>query len=114
METFAVEDIDAKYTLRPTNDKIVVRRADKKQTKSGLTLPDNMRGNNVLEGEILAVGPGAIVMGDPKSRHTLMVGVGDKILFNKHSGTEIEVNGEKLLVMHENDVMVVLTVKKGN
>lgn len=107
METLAVESLDTKYTLRPTNDKVVVRRAEKKMTPSGLTLPDNMKGDKVLEGEVVATGPGGLIHGT-SDRCPLQVKAGDKILFNRHSGTEIEINGEKLLVMYENDVLVVL------
>lgn len=112
MTSLAVESLDTKYAIHPVNDKVVIRRAPQKQSPSGLALPDNMKGNNILEGEIVAAGPGAIVMGNSKDRHTLQVHAGDKVLFNKHAGTEIEINGEKLTVMHENEIMVVLTVKK--
>ncbi len=113
METFTVEDLDTKFSLRPTNDKIVVRRSEKKQTKSGLVMPDNMRGDNVSEGEVVAVGPGGPVQGSLNDRYKMQVNTGDKVLFNKRSGTEIEVNGEKLIVMHEGEIMVVLVPKKG-
>lgn len=108
METFAVESLDTKYTMHPTGDRVVVRRAAKKETPSGLVLPDDMKGKNVVEGEVLAVGPGAIVNGDAKNRHQLQVKVGDKVLYGKHSGSEIELNGEKLTVMHEMEILVIL------
>lgn len=108
METLAVESLDTKYSLHPTSDKIVVRRAEKKQTTTGLVLPDNMKGQNITEGEVVAVGPGALVQGNPTAHHDMHVKVGDKVLYNKHSGTEIEVNGEKLSVMHEAEILVVL------
>jgi chaperonin GroES len=112
METFAVESLDTKYTLNPTSDKIAVRRSAKKETPSGLVLPENMKGKDVVEGEVVATGPGAIVQGDPTLRHKMQVHIGDKVLFNKHSGTEIEVNGEKLTVMHENEILVSLAPAK--
>lgn len=111
-----VEDINAKYDLHPTNDKIVVRKAGPKQTLSGLTLPENMKGQTTAEGEIVATGPGVPAMNPPANnpglRRPMTVKVGDKVLFHKNAGTEIEINSEKLTIMNENDVMVVLTPAK--
>lgn len=111
-----VEDLNQKFTLVPTNDKIVVRKASQKQSASGLVIPENMKGNNVIEGEVVATGPGAPAMnppaGNPGLRRPMMAKTGDKILFHKNSGNEIEINGEKLTVMNENDIMVILTPVK--
>lgn len=106
-----VEDLNQKFNLQPTNDKIVVRKAGPKQSPSGLTLPENMKGQTAVEGEVIAVGPGvpALNASDPSLRRPMFAKVGDKILFNKHSGTEIEINNEKVLVMNENDILVILT-----
>lgn len=108
METYAKESLDTQYELHPTGDRIIVRRAPKKETAMGLILPEDMKGKNVSEGEVIAVGPGAIVNGDAETRHSLQVKKGDKVLYGKHSGAEIEVNGEKLTVMHELEVLVIL------
>lgn len=111
-----VEALDQKYDLLPTNDKIVVRKVGPKASPSGLTLPENMKGNNIVEGEVVAVGPGSFVMSPPATnpglRRPLMTKTGDKILFHKNSGNEIEINGEKLTVMNENDIMVILQFAK--
>lgn len=99
-------DPNQKFNIQPTNDKIVVRKAGPKQTLSGLTLPENNRGTT--DGEVVATGPGAYSMtGD--TRRPMFVKVGDKILLNKTAGTEIEINGEKLFVMNENEILAVIT-----
>lgn len=111
-----VEDLDQKYDLHPVNDKIVVRKAGQKTSPSGLMLPENMKGNATIEGEIVAAGPGVPAMNPPATnpglRRPMMAKVGDKILFHKNSGTEIEINGEKLTIMNENDIMIILTTAK--
>ena len=111
-----VEDLNQKFDLQPTNDKIIVRKAGAKQTLSGLTLPENMKGQNTGEGTIVAVGPGAPSLGasatNPGLRRPMTVKPGDRVLFHKNSGTEIEINSEKLTVMNENDIMVILTPLK--
>lgn len=106
-----VEDPNTMYDLRPTNDKVVVRKAGLKTTPMGLTLPENMKGQAAVEGEVVAVGPGMPIQGS-RERLPLTAKPGDKILFHKGSGTEIEINGDKFLVMHENEILVFLTPKK--
>lgn len=102
-----IVDPNQKFTLVPTNDKIVVRKAGPKQTASGLTLPENNRG--VTDGEVIAVGPGAYGMTHEHGRRPMSVKLGDKILLHKTAGTEIEINGKKLTVMNENEILVILT-----
>ncbi|MFZ5783386.1 MAG: co-chaperone GroES [Pseudomonadota bacterium] len=92
--------------LRPLHDRVVVRRieADEK-TAGGVIIPDTAR-EKPMEGEVVAVGPGArneqgqLVAPDLKA--------GDRILFGKWSGTEVKIDGEELLIMKESDVMGVL------
>lgn len=100
-------DPNQQFDVNPTNDKIVVRKAGPKQTASGLTLPENSRG--VTDGEVVATGPGAYGMND--KRRPMSVKVGDKVLLHKTAGTEIEINGEKLYVMNENELLAVITPK---
>jgi co-chaperonin GroES (HSP10) len=113
---FEVEALDKQYNLLPMNDKIVVRRAGPKASPSGLTLPENMKGTSIIEGEVVVTGPGTPTMSPPATnpglRRPMMAKAGDKILFHKASGHDIEINGEKLTVMNENDIMVILTPVK--
>jgi chaperonin GroES len=89
--------------LRPLHDRVLVRRveADAKTT-GGIIIPDTAQ-EKPMEGEILAVGPGA--RGDDGEVHPLEVKAGDRVLFGKWSGTEIRLDGEELMIMKESDVM---------
>ena len=101
-------------TFRPLHDRILVRRieADEK-TPGGIIIPDTAK-EKPSEGEVIAVGPGA--RDDAGKIIELDVKVGDRILFGKWSGTEIQLDGEDLLIMKESDVMGVIeqtaTLKK--
>ena len=92
--------------LRPLHDRVVVRRVkEEEKTKGGIIIPDTAK-EKPQEGEIVAVGAGAI--GDDNERVALDVKVGDRVLFGKWSGTEVTVDGEELLIMKESDIMGVL------
>ncbi|MBA28517.1 MAG: co-chaperone GroES, partial [Hyphomonadaceae bacterium] len=89
--------------LRPLHDRVVVRRVkEEEKTKGGIIIPDTAK-EKPQEGEIVAVGAGAI--GDDNERVALDVKVGDRVLFGKWSGTEVTVDGEELLIMKESDIM---------
>ena len=92
--------------FRPLHDRVLVRRIEgEEKTKGGIIIPDTAR-EKPLEGEVVAVGPGAR---DDQGRLTPPdVAVGDRVLFGKWSGTEITIDGEELLVMKESDIMGVL------
>ena len=62
-----------------------------------------------MEGEVVAVGPGA--RSEDGKIHPLDVKVGDRVLFGKWSGTEIKLDGEDLMIMKESDLMGVIEVK---
>ncbi|KCZ51770.1 co-chaperone GroES [Hyphomonas pacifica] len=92
--------------LRPLHDRVVVRRVkEEEKTKGGIIIPDSAK-EKPQEGEIVAVGAGAI--GDDNERVPLDVKKGDRVLFGKWSGTEVTVDGEELLIMKESDIMGVL------
>ncbi|CUS56474.1 MULTISPECIES: co-chaperone GroES [unclassified Hyphomonas] len=92
--------------LRPLHDRVVVRRVkEEEKTKGGIIIPDTAK-EKPQEGEIVAVGAGAI--GDDNERVALDVKAGDRVLFGKWSGTEVTVDGEELLIMKESDIMGVL------
>jgi chaperonin GroES len=92
--------------LRPRHDRVVVRRVkEEEKTKGGIIIPDTAK-EKPQEGEIVAVGAGAI--GDDNERVALDVKAGDRVLFGKWSGTEVTVDGEELLIMKESDIMGVL------
>ncbi|HTR86700.1 MAG TPA: co-chaperone GroES [Reyranella sp.] len=97
--------------FRPLHDRVVVRRIEvDEKTAGGIIIPDTAK-EKPMEGEIIAVGPGAR---DESGKFIpLDVKAGDRILFGKWSGTEVKINGEELLIMKESDVMGVLDKKPG-
>jgi chaperonin GroES len=92
--------------FRPLQDRVVVRRVDQEEkTAGGIIIPDTAK-EKPMEGEVLAVGPGA--RSEDGKIHPLDVKPGDRILFGKWSGTEIKLDGEDLLIMKESDIMGVI------
>jgi chaperonin GroES len=92
--------------FRPLHDRVVVRRLDADQkTAGGIIIPDTAK-EKPMEGEVLAVGPGA--RDEAGKIVALDVKPGDRVLFGKWSGTEVKIDGEDLLIMKESDIMGVL------
>ena len=94
-------------TFTPLRDRILVRRVEEdEKTAGGIIIPDTAK-EKPMQGEIVAVGPGAL---DEKGKRIpCAVNVGDRVLFGKWSGTEVRLDGEDLMIMDESDVMGVLT-----
>ncbi len=92
--------------FRPLHDRVLVRRVEEEsKTRGGIIIPDTAK-EKPMQGEVLAVGPGAR---DEKGELVpLDVKPGDRILFGKWSGTEVRMDGEELLIMKESDVMGVV------
>ena len=92
--------------FRPLHDRVVVKRvAEEEKTKGGIIIPDTAK-EKPMEGEIVAVGPGA--RDEKGTLVPLDVKVGDRILFGKWSGTEVKIDGVDYLIMKESDIMGVL------
>ena len=92
--------------FRPLHDRVVVRRVDSdEKTKGGIIIPDTAK-EKPMEGEIVAVGPGA--RSEDGQIHPLDVKAGDRVLFGKWSGTEVKLDGQELLIMKESDILGVL------
>ena len=92
--------------FRPLHDRVLVRRIEQSEkTAGGIIIPDTAK-EKPMEGEIVAVGPGA--RGEDGKLHPLDVKKGDRILFGKWSGTEVKIDGEDLLIMKESDIMGVI------
>jgi len=88
--------------LSPLHDRVLIKRINiEEKTKGGIFIPNSAR-EKPLEGKVLAVGPGKIVNGN---RELLTVKIGDKILFSKYSETEVEIDGEMLLLLREDDIL---------
>jgi chaperonin GroES len=89
--------------FRPLHDRVVVRRITaEEKTAGGIIIPDTAR-EKPMEGEVIAVGPGA--RNEQGAVVPLDVKAGDRILFGKWSGTEVKLDGEELLIMKESDIM---------
>ena len=92
--------------FRPLHDRVVVKRvAEEEKTKGGIIIPDTAK-EKPMEGEIVAVGPGA--RDEKGTLVPLDVKKGDRILFGKWSGTEIKLDGVEYLIMKESDIMGIL------
>ena len=92
--------------VRPLHDRILVKRLDtEEKTKGGIIIPDTAQ-EKPQEGKVEAVGNGKIL--EDGSVRPLDVKVGDKILFGKYGGTDINIDGEEYLILREEDVLAVI------
>ena len=92
--------------IRPINDRVLVERVEEEQkTAGGIIIPDTVK-EKPQEGKIIAAGPGK--MGDDGKRTPLSVKEGDRILFSKYAGTEIQIGGVDQIFMKEDDILGVL------
>jgi chaperonin GroES len=92
--------------FRPLHDRVVVKRLEQdEKTTGGIIIPDTAK-EKPMQGEVLAVGPGA--KDDQGSVQPLDVQVGDTVLFGKWSGTEVTIDAQDVLIMKESDIMGVL------
>ncbi len=98
--------------FRPLHDRVLVRRIEQdEKTAGGIIIPDTAK-EKPTEGEVLAVGSG--VRDENGELQPLDVKAGDRILFGKWSGTEVDLDGEELLIMKEADIMGVLKNAKSS
>src|SRR5436190_9688349 len=92
--------------FRPLHDRVVVRRVEaEEKTAGGIIIPDTAK-EKPMEGEVVAVGPGA--RGDDGKLQPLDVKAGDRVLFGKWSGTEVKLDNEDLIIMKESDIMGII------
>lgn len=98
--------MSAKTNIRPLRDRVVVRRLEEeKKTAGGIVIPDTAKEKPMM-GIVVALGAGRTL--DNGSIQEPIVRVNDKILFGKYAGTEVELNGETLIVMREDDILAVI------
>ena len=92
--------------LKPLGDRLVVKPLEEEEvTPSGIVLPETAK-EKPQKGEVLAVGPGA--RDDDGKRIAMDVAKGEKVLFAKYAGTELKLDGEKLLILRESDILAIL------
>ncbi len=96
----------ASLNLRPLGDRVVVKPLEREEvTKSGIVLPDTAK-EKPTRGKVVSVGPGKL---DDKGKPMeLGVRAGDTVYYGKYSGTDVEVDGEKLVILRESDILGVL------
>ncbi len=90
----------------PLGDKVVVRRLESEETTAGgIVLPDTAQ-ERPQQGRVLSVGDGRLLSDGSRLEH--QVSEGDRVLFGKYAGTEVEVDAEQLLIMNEDDILAIV------
>ena len=91
--------------LVPLGDKVVIKQLEaEEKTKSGIVLPSQSKEKPQMA-VVVAAGPGGMVDGN---KVEMVVKEGDKIIYSKYIGTEVECDGEKLLVVRQNDILAIV------
>ena len=92
--------------FRPLHDRVLIQRIEQEDTtRGGIIIPDTAK-EKPMQGEVIAVGPGA--KSEDGTVTPLDVKTGDRVLYGKFAGTEINIDGEDYLVLRESDIMGVL------
>lgn len=90
----------------PLGDKVVVKRLEAEEvTSGGIVLPESAQ-EKPREGRVLSVGDGRLLRDGTRAPH--LVKEGDRVIFRSWSGTEVDVDGENLLIMGEDDILAVV------
>ena len=96
----------AKTSFKPLGGRVLVEPLEQEEmTAGGIILPETAK-EKPQEGKVLAIGPGE--RDDQGNRIALDVKVGDRVLFAKYSGTEVKMDGKKLLIQREGDVLGII------
>ena len=91
--------------LVPLGDKIVLKQLEAEETtKSVIVLPRQAK-EKPQEAEVIAVGPGGVVDG---KEVVMQVKVGDKVIYSKYAGTDVELEGEKYIIVKQNDILAIV------
>jgi len=95
-----------KLKLKPLGTRVVIKALDREEvTKSGIVIPDTAK-EKPQEGRVMAVGPGGLDKNGNKVVMTLKEG--DRVLYQKYSGTEFKLEGEELLVISQEDILALI------
>ena len=93
-------------SLKPLGSRVVIEPTEQEDvTAGGIVLPETAK-EKPVKGKILSVGPGE--RDEDGDRIPMDVSVGDKVLFAKYAGTEIKIDGKKLLILKESDILAIL------
>jgi chaperonin GroES len=92
--------------IRPLHDRVIVKRIEEEETtKGGIIIPDTAK-EKPIEGKVVAVGAGKLM--DNGKTQPLEVKKGNRILFGKYAGTDIQIEGEEHLIMREEDIIAIV------
>ena len=95
-----------KVNLRPLDNRVLVERDESEEkTLGGIVLPDTAK-EKAARGKVLSVGPGKL--SDKGERTPLQVKMGDRVIFSKYAGSELELGDRKLLLMREDDILAIV------
>ena len=93
-------------TIRPLQDRVLVKRLEEEEkTRGGIIIPDTAK-EKPIQGKVVAVGPGYVQKNGAVRK--LDVKKGDRVLFGKYSGTDINIDGEEHLIMREEDILAIV------
>ncbi len=93
--------------IQPLHDRVIVKRVEEEEkTKGGIIIPDTAK-EKPIEGMVVAVGSGKVESEGGK-KIPLEVKKGDRVLFSKYAGTEIQIEGEEHLIMKEEDIIAII------
>jgi chaperonin GroES len=96
----------SKLKLKPLGGRVIIEPIEQEEmTAGGIILPETAK-EKPQEGHVLAVGPGE--RDEKGERIPMEVKAGDKVLFAKYSGTDIKMDGKKLLIMRESDLLAIV------
>ncbi len=95
-----------KTDITPLDDRVLVEQSEaEEKTAGGIVLPDTAK-EKPQRGTVRAIGPGRLL--DNGERGDMSVKVGDEVFYAKYAGTEVEINGEKMQIMRESDILAVI------
>jgi chaperonin GroES len=95
-----------KIKIRPLDDRVVVEPFEaEERTRGGIVLPDTAR-EKPQQGKVIAIGPGKLLE-KTGERGKMSLKVGDAVFYGKYTGTEVELEGEKYVILRESDVLAV-------
>jgi chaperonin GroES len=92
--------------LKPLGDRVIVKQSEaEEKTKSGILLPDAAK-EKPTRGKVISVGPGRL--DDNGKRMEIALRAGDTVYYGKYTGTDVEIDGEKLVILRESDILAVV------
>ena len=95
----------AEVKIKPLGDRVIVKPIERETMKGGIIIADTAK-EKPMEGEVLAVGAGKL--DDKGARIPMDVKPGDRVLYGKYSGTEVKLDDETYLIIHQDEVLGIL------